>query len=145
MSEIPWDLLFPQVGWIAVFLTVLIASCGLFYTFGRWQENIKRQFEKIEKPLKLLLLIHRKELVDSYFDFFGIKSNPHLDKEFLLRKLRDGTITHEESLRLKTILEEEKKQAEKKGGNIGGLLIILGLLLLLAILLGGDEQESNTL
>jgi len=138
MSVFSWDLLFPQVGWIAVFVTVLITSCGLFYKFGRWQKDVDQKFEKIKKPLEALLFIHRKELVDSYFDLFVIKSNPHPDKELLLRKLQDGTITHEESLRLKAILEEEKKQAEKKGGNVVGLLIILGLLLLLAILLGED-------
>lgn len=93
---------------------------------------------KTKKPLEALLLIHRKEIVDSYFDFFGIKSNPHPDKELLLRKLRDGTITREESLSLKAILEEEKREIGNKKGGIGGLLIILGLLLLLAILLGED-------
>lgn len=145
MTEFSWDILLSQVDWIAVLVVVLVTSCGIFYKFGRWQKDIDRKFEKIddnfeeiEKVVKPLLLVHKEELVDAYFKMWGTHTgNPHFDKDDLLRKLRDGTISREESLRLQDILEEERKKANKTGG--GGLWIILGLLVLLAIFLGNDE------
>jgi len=136
MSEIPWGIIIPNVGWIAVFIAILIASLNFNSKFIGWQKDVDHNFGKIEKPLNALVLIHRKELVDNYSEVFGIKLNPHPDKEFLLQKLRDGTITREEGFRLRAILEEE--QREKKGGVVG-LLIIAGLLFLLAIILGDSD------
>ena len=135
MSEIPWDIIIPNIGWIAVFVTVLVAVATLFYRFGGWNERIK----KIETAINLLLAVHKGEIMDFYMKSWGSvhKSNPSTEKDILMRKLRDGTITRDENLRLREILEEERRQAQAVGAILA-VLAIGGLLLLLAVLSGED-------
>ncbi len=60
--------------------------------------------------------------------------NPHPDKDILLKKLYEGTITYEESTILQNILEDEKRSAEASNEFIK-VLIIIGVLAFLAIVL----------
>lgn len=68
-------------------------------------------------------------------------SNPHdlpkqpSEKDILLGKLRDGSITPGEAQRLHAILEREAAEARAMGA-LGALLAILGLLALLALIAG---------
>jgi len=60
--------------------------------------------------------------------------NPHFNKEILLEKLNNDTITQEEARYLQQILTEEKEQAEKDN-NILKAIIIIGVLVLIGIVL----------
>jgi len=71
--------------------------------------------------------MHRQELVDLYSSGSFGSSNPYLsEKDVLLVKLRDGTITYDEAERLRWQLLQEQAQAAAKN-----ILAIAGLLLLL--------------
>ena len=130
MTEIPWEIIIPTAA-------VLITGAYGVYRIGRWTKGVEGKLERVEESTKALILIHTKELVDFYIKSWGSmhKSNPSTEKDILLRKLRDGTISREESLRLKQILEKERIAALAAGAILTALAIG-GLLLLLAILLG---------
>lgn len=134
MPEIPWDIL---ISTVAVLITVALG----FYRVGRWTKAIEERFKKIESPVQLLVVLHRKEIIDFYSRSWGSahRSNPSTEKDILLRKLRKGTITRDESLRLREILENERRMAIRAGA-IMAALAIGGLLLLIAIILGGEGE-----
>lgn len=133
MPEIPWDVIIQLVA-------VLIAVALGFYKVGRWTKSIDKRIEGVEQRINLLVIMHRKEIVDFYHKAWPHKSNPSTEKDILLRKLREGTITREESLRLREILENEKRAALAVGAVMAALAIG-GLLLLIAILLGGEGER----
>lgn len=143
MTEIPWEVIIPNIGWITVFVTILVISCTLFYKFGSWRKEIDGRLENIEKPMNLLLFIHTDEIIDHYAKSWGKAhaSNPHNEKEVLLRKLREGTISREESLRLRSILEEEQRVA-RNSEALGAVFAIGALLFLIAIILNSLAEES---
>lgn len=83
-----------------------------------------------------------RKFIGVYTLTFLKKSNPSISrKEELLRKANTRTITYEESLELKDILEKEAKNAQAIG-DFFRFLVIMGILIfigaLIAELLGGE-------
>lgn len=84
-----------------------------------------------------------KEQFKTYVEIYMKMSkpnNPHPDKEMLLKKLYDGTITLEETNTLQRIMEDEKRSAEAVNDFVK-LLIIVGVLAFIAIVLA--ELSKN--
>ena len=137
MANIFWDVINPFID-IGILLTLL----GCAYVFGGWKNDVEYRIKNIEKPIGYLILLHKDEFIDQYMEFWGTenKSNPHTDKGYLLRKLKDSTITYEESIRLQAILEDERRIARERGST-GGLLAIGALLLLIAIFIDSLSEE----
>ncbi len=139
---------------ISVLISVvvaLVAVVGLVYTVFHFMYN---EFQSVNKKISDLesSLGQRLKAVEVTMDVAmdSIKEqgktyvellmriskphNPHPDKEALLKRLYDGTITYEESTLLQSILEEEKRSAEASNDFIK-VLIIVGVLAFLAIVL----------
>ena len=76
----------------------------------------------------------REEVIKYYLEK-GILPNPGMTprKQYLIDKLRNGTISITESRELSNILKREKAEAER-GDNTDALVAILGLIALIAIL-----------
>lgn len=126
--------MFPEwVGWVGLLITVAAAAFGI----GYYLRGIESRLGSIEPSVRLLLLIHSKEII-RYYKTHGIVSlNPgpnQPEKDVLLRKLGDGTIIRDEALRLQEILRQEEARAQA-ARTIGALIAIAGLLLLVKIFL----------
>jgi hypothetical protein len=63
-------------------------------------------------------------------------------RQKLTQKLRDETITPDEAIKLKTILEKEKEQANAANDFLA-ILAIIGLLSLLAAVLLDDTKKKK--
>jgi len=95
-------------------------------------KDIKLQISGLERELAGF-----KEGQKSFIELYKVLSkpgNPHFNKEILLEKLNNDTITQEEARYLQQILTEEKEQAEKDN-NILKAIIIIGVLVLIGIVL----------
>jgi hypothetical protein len=124
------------------FMVAILTLLGVGIKVGMWIKGISDKVTKVEDRLKtvesnigLLLFLHKEDLFklyDRYFPPHG--SNPsETEKERLLAKLRDGTITPQEAERLKPLLEKQRSEA-LVSGLVGAAIVIGGLLLLLAII-----------
>jgi len=127
---------------IIVAVGAIVAIVSVIIKIGKWIQKINAKLEGVGKSTGLLLFIHRKELFKLYDKFYPPhSSNPTpTEKEILLAKLREGTITSVEAERLRPMLEKQRADASAKD-LIGAAIIIGGLLLLLAMLsaLAGRE------
>ncbi len=115
------------LGLIISFIGVAVAAGVAIFRFGRWTYKTDVRLDRVEGGLGALLMIHRKELVNFYLEETPSSSNPHpTEKDLLLIKLSQGTITYQESQRLQQLLQQEQAEATGKS-----LVAIAGLLLLL--------------
>jgi 1-deoxy-D-xylulose 5-phosphate reductoisomerase len=118
------------IGFAAFIATVL----GIGYTIGRWTKTIDARLKDVEGATSLLIYLHLDRILELYRKFFPLSSNPQeVEKERLLSKLREGTLTPQEADKLRELLERQRADALMKG-LIGGAIVIGGLLLLLAFL-----------
>ncbi len=72
----------------------------------------------------------QKEWIDLYLKM-SKPGNPHPNKEVLLEKLKNDTITREEAIALQEIMAEERGKAESENDFLK-LVIIIGVLALVA-------------
>jgi len=109
---------------------------------GRWTKNIEKDLEDISKKLDNLVPKIEKmpeeffrKFIDVYMLTYLKKGNPSITrKEELLRKANNRTITYEETLELKGILEKEAKNAQAIG-DFFKFLVIMGILIFLGALM----------
>jgi len=124
------------------FLAFIITLVLIFYGIGRWTKNIEKDLESISQKLDNLAPKIEKmpeefwrKFIDVYMLTYLKKGNPSITrKEELLRKANSRTITYEESLELKGILEKEAKNAQAIG-DFFQFLIIMGILIFLGSLI----------
>ena len=139
MSEIPWDVVIPNLGWIAT----LIALIGLGYKMGRWTKGIDERFKKLEENPIIVATnkLSTKIVSDLLYQNFekNFKGNPLTAEELRLRreftdKLDAKTITPDEARTLHGILNKELGEA-RAANNFFAILAILFLIgLVVAIL-----------
>lgn len=79
-----------------------------------------------------------KSIVINNYEKESKLHNPATEKDRLMKKLKEDTITKEEAKKLKAILEREKEEAENIG-NFGLFLAILGVIALLAWIIGSRK------
>ena len=72
----------------------------------------------------------QKDLIDVYKQIGSLR-NPHPNKEVLLDKLKNDTITREEAIALQEILNVEREKAENENDFLKAVIII-GILALVA-------------
>lgn len=135
----------PYLSVLGFIITLLL----ILYRMGRWTKNIEKDLEGISKKLDNLAPKIEKmpeefwrKFIDVYILTYLKKGNPSVSrKEELLRKANNRTITYEESLELKDILEKEAKNAQAVG-DFFKFLVIMGILIfigaLIAELFGGE-------
>ena len=117
---------------LGIFMPIILFLFGLVLSY-------LRSIEKTSESIGRIVGIAFKEDVINYYK--KMRSNPHSnendnpgsERDILLQKLDEGTMTSDESRKLKAILEQEAANA-RIAGAIGVLLAILGLLALLALL-----------
>ncbi|MEM2169827.1 MAG: hypothetical protein QW186_08540 [Candidatus Bathyarchaeia archaeon] len=124
---------------IAAVITIICTVRGVSYTFGRWARGVEERFERIEKRLEnvesitgWLLFLHRDDLFKLYEQYFPHHSSSSTEKDRLLARLREGTITPDECGRLRELLERQRSEAAAAGAM--GAVIAIGGLLLLTVL-----------
>ena len=92
--------------------------------------EIKIQLAVLSAEVKAYRDEH-KQLIDLYQRKLSKRGNPHPDKEVLLQKLKDETITRDEALFLQQIMNEEQQKAEDQN-DILKAIVIIGILALIA-------------
>jgi len=124
---------------VGVFVAVFLFVSGLSLNF---LHNIDKKLTMIEP---ILSLVYKKQVIEEYKNKVQGAVNPDppddplSEKDILLQKLDDNTITTEEAKRLKAILDREAQQA-RQAGNAGVLLVILALIAILIIIIASSEQ-----
>lgn len=138
MSELTLEL-FLSISALIVSVTFFLAGLILWYL-----RSIDKTVDRIGVVFGIAF---KDEVVDYYKSSMKEKktSNPHssphnpssqpTEKDILLERLRDGSISPGEAQRLHLILEREAAEARARGA-VGALLAILGLLALLALIAG---------
>lgn len=82
----------------------------------------------------------QKELIEVY-KLIAKPGNPHVDKEILLEKLKNDTITRDEAIALQEILLAERDAAEQEK-NFLKAVIIIGILALVASAIKKQQEEQ---
>lgn len=100
--------------------------------------NINARMEGIEKGFEGFKEGQRQS-IDLYLQMTK-PGNPHPDKEVLLEKLRNETITESEATLLQNIMLGEREQAERERDTLKAVAII-GILILIAIFLREVSRE----
>jgi hypothetical protein len=72
----------------------------------------------------------QKDWIDLY-KHLGYASNPYPDKDVLLEKLRNDTITREEAILLQEIMNAERQRAQERNDFLR-VIVIIGILALIA-------------
>ena len=139
MSEIFWDIIILNIGWIVTFITLI----GLGYKMGAWTKGIDERFKKIEENP---IIIASKNLPiklfsDLLYEVFEkkMKTNPLTPDEIRMRReftqnLDAKTITIDEAKILHDILQKELVEARVAGNIIALLAILLLIGLVIAFL-----------
>lgn len=139
------------MGFSAIIIGIFVA---MFYYISNQTSislrNIDSKLNGIDNKLimiaPILSIIYKKQIIEEYKSTVQGTVNPDppddppSEKDILLQKLKDNTISVEEVARLKAILDKEAADA-RKSGNAGALLVILALLAILIIFL--DESEKG--
>lgn len=115
-------------------LGIIIALGVVAFGFGAWFIKITSQLNRLDKSLIPLILLHKEDLIKYYLEK-GILPNPSMTprKQYLIDRLRAGTISLAEYEEMSAILEREKDEA-KRTSNTDALVAILGVIALIAIL-----------
>ena len=87
----------------------------------------------MDRMLSTLVMIHAHDLADFYKENISYLYNPQLppsDRDYLIDRLQQGTITDQEAERLEDILKVEKSEAErlKLGVTVAAIVGVLALL-----------------
>ena len=142
MTEIPWNIVFPNLGWIVT----IIAIGGAVWGIRGWFSKIETRLKSIEEnPLLLatknLTVEFWSNILHDVFEKVMIKGNPltinEIDRRIALtKKLQDKTITPNEAKELNNILNKELEEARANNN----MLAILAILLLLGLLIAISEK-----
>jgi hypothetical protein len=139
MSEIPWDIILPNLGWVVTLITLI----GLGYKMGRWTKGIEERFKKIEENPIIVATnkLSAKIVSDLLYQNFekNLKTNPLTAEEIRLRrelteKLDSRSITPDEARILHSILNKELEEARATGNILAVLAILFLIGLVIAIL-----------
>lgn len=93
-------------------------------------ETVEQKLGAVKTDVDALVFAHSREFFQAYKKGIGLSSP---EKQVLLTKFEDGTITYNEALRLREILEREKVEAFARGAFAA--LAIVGLLALLGVII----------
>jgi len=106
----------------------------LTFGFGVWFHRLSTRLAVLQGNITPLVVIHKEELIRYYLEK-GILPNPSLTprRQYLIDKLRAGTISYDESKELADALRVEERKAKEEGNN-DAVVAILGLLALVIIL-----------
>jgi len=123
--------------WWVVVLSVIIPLIGFMLALRPWIRDVAQaavgnvgiKLASLETELKAYRE-SQKDFIDLYKKIANLK-NPHPNKEVLLDKLRNDTITREEAITLQGILAAERDEAEREN-NFLKAIIIIGILALVA-------------
>jgi hypothetical protein len=115
-------------------LGILITLIVLAFGAGGWFYRIEYKLNKMDKNFIPLTLLHKEEIIRYYLEK-GILPNPSLTprRQYLIDKLRSGTISQSELQELQTGLKTEEQKA-KDEGNTDAVVAILGLIALVIII-----------
>lgn len=80
----------------------------------------------------------QKDLINLYLKV-STPGNPHPDKEVLLQRLKDDTISRDEAIALQEIMTAERDAAEEDN-NILKAVIIIGILALVTVALNKRQE-----
>ncbi len=139
-------------------VVALVAVVGLVYTVFHFMytefNSVNKKISDLESSLGQRLkavevtmavaIDSIKEQGKTYVELLmkiSKPNNPHPDKEVLLKKLYDGTITYQESTLLQSILEEERRSAAASNDFVK-VLIVVGVLAFLAIILSELSKKK---
>ena len=119
---------------------ILIALAVVAFGAGVWFYRITSHLHSIDDKLAPLILLHKKELIEYYLEK-GVSPNPSLTprKKYLIERLEDSTIGHQESQELVQLLKEDERKA-KAAGNTDALVAVLGLVALVLIIASLSKQ-----
>ena len=127
---IPWDV-------VAIVSSVIIPLLLFMLALRPWIRDVAKTAigdVKVElATLKAELKAYRdtqKEFIELY-KLVGHPRNPHPDKEALLEKLKNDTITREEAITLQQMMNEERQIAQEQN-DILKAIVIIGILALIA-------------
>ena len=115
-------------------LGIIIALGIVTFGFGIWFNRISNRLTTIDSRLSPLVVLHKKEIIEYYLEK-GIMPNPGVTPkmEYLIDKLKNGTINSIESQELTDALNREKAEAQRKN-NTDALVAILALIALIYVL-----------
>jgi len=115
-------------------LGIIIALGIVTFGFGIWFNRISNRLTTIDSRLSPLVVLHKKEIIEYYLEK-GILPNPGMTPkmEYLIDKLKSGTINSIESQELTNALNREKAEAQRKN-NTDALVAILALIALIYVL-----------
>jgi len=130
-------------------LGFIISISVLIYKLGKWTEKMETSLGNVSKGINATSEKIDKipenfwvKFIDAYKLLAVMKSNPKKTrKEELLDKAKNRTISYEESLELKDILESEAKQAQASG-DFFKFLIIMGILIFLGAIIADLFKED---
>ena len=70
-------------------------------------EAVEQKLSAVKTDIDALVFAHSREFLQAYKKGIGLSSP---EKQILLTKFEDGTITYDEALSLREILEREKRE-----------------------------------
>ncbi len=113
---------------------ILIAFGVVVFGFGVWFNRISNRLNTMDNRLAPLVALHKKEIIDFYLEK-GTMPNPGMTPrmQYLIEKLRIGTISSAESQELTNALNQETEEAQRKS-NTDAIIAILGLIALIYVL-----------
>ena len=136
MSEILWDIILSNLGWI----TTLIAILGVGYKIGTWTKGIDDRIKVIEKNPILAASSNLQAKLLSTILFESLereaKGNPLTSDEIrqrreLTEKLDAKTITSDDAKTLHDILQKELIEATATNNILAffAILLLIGLVI----------------
>ncbi len=130
---------------VAIVGSVLIPLLAFMFALRPWIRDIAKVAGSDVKiglaSLNAELKAYRegqKELIEVYKRLGNLK-NPHPNKENLLDKLKNDTITREEALELQQMMKEERQTAEGENDFLK-VIVIIGILALITHALTRSQE-----
>jgi hypothetical protein len=122
-------------------ISVIVVIAGLAFGFGIWFHRIDTRMSGMDQRIAPLIALHKDQLVKYYLEK-GVLPNPSLTprRQYLIDRLKDGTISHAESQELADDLRHDEKKAREQG-NTEAVIAILGLLALVLVLAAYSQNN----
>jgi len=113
-------------------LEIFLWAIGILVAGGLFVIHYLRN---IDKSVTQMPMTFWKSFIDVYLSTQRSPSNPVPDRKIeLLQKLKAGTITPQESLELRNIMEQEAKAAQASQ-DFFRLILIIGIIIVIAMML----------
>jgi len=118
--------------YLTIFLPVTFFIAGILIYYLR---NIDKSIHQIDKSIGQIPEEFWRKFIDGYLLLQKSSSNPNPDRKIeLLQKLKARTITPQESLELRNIMEQEAKAAQASQ-DLFRLILIIGIIIVIAMML----------